>query len=417
MSYSVFRVQGIKITSDLAGIGKHNKERISNTNPDINSSKSKENITLIACDETFNQKFNDITKEMRTEHEERMKNMRADRVKSFDKYINEAKNDVAFEMLFTSDTDFFENMNRNDIIKWAENSLEFVKKDIGIKQKDILHAVIHMDEKTPHLHVVAVPLIKAYDGRRKTEMLQINRSKYIHNGKHLSKLQDLYNKHMNESGFNLERGVKDSNKKHTETIEYKQELLKELKNEIRKDKIYLKRYKETIKNITLSELDVRGIKGKKSLIGDNITVKNEEFTKLKELAGTGAYAVEEVNRLNNILEKKKKKVEDLEKKLEEYENKISFYSKNNKELSKKMQETQIAFKVLKNVVYENNLIDIANKRFDEELKELEKKKLKEKINAAKSINEKSKIIKQLRALEGNNKEKGSRSNKSIEHER
>lgn len=223
MSYSVFRVQGIKTTKDLIGIGKHNKERVSNTNPDIDSLKSKENITLIACNETFNQKFNDITKEMRAEHEERMKNMRADRVKSFDRYINDAKNDIAFEMLFTSDEAFFKDMTRNDIVKWAKTTLEFVKKDIGIDPKNIIHAVVHMDEKTPHLHIVAVPMVKAYDGRRKKTTLQINRSKYIQGGIHLSKLQDCYNKRMNDNGFNLERGEKGSNKKHTETIEYKQD--------------------------------------------------------------------------------------------------------------------------------------------------------------------------------------------------
>ena len=396
MSYSVFRVQGIKTTKDLIGIGKHNKERVSNTNPDIDSLKSKENITLIACNETFNQKFNDITKEMRAEHEERMKNMRADRVKSFDRYINDAK---------------------NDIVKWAKTTLEFVKKDIGIDPKNIIHAVVHMDEKTPHLHIVAVPMVKAYDGRRKKTTLQINRSKYIQGGIHLSKLQDCYNKRMNDNGFNLERGEKGSNKKHTETIEYKQELLKELKNEIRKDKIILKRYKETIKDVTLSEIEVKAIKGKKSFIGDNITIKNEDFTKLKDLAGEGAYAKIEVKKLNTELEKKKKKVAELEEKIEEYQEKISVYSKNNKELSKKMKENKVAFKVLRDVVYENNLGDIAKKRLDEELKEikeLEKKKLKEKLNATTSLNEKAKIIKQLKALEENNKEK---KKKNIEHEK
>ena len=74
-------------------------------------------------------------------------------------------------MLFTSDDKFFENMNKDQIRQWAQESLNFVTKDIGIKKENIIHAVVHMDEKTPHFHVVAVPLInkpcKVYS-RRKT---------------------------------------------------------------------------------------------------------------------------------------------------------------------------------------------------------------------------------------------------------
>ena len=82
MSYSVFRVEGVKNTSSLKGLCKHNKDRISNTNPDIDKDKSKDNIVLVECDGTYNKKFNEITKEMRIQHDERMKTMRADRAMS-----------------------------------------------------------------------------------------------------------------------------------------------------------------------------------------------------------------------------------------------------------------------------------------------------------------------------------------------
>ena len=59
MSYSVFRIQGIKTTGDLVGISKHNKDRVSHTNQDIDTSRSKDNIILIECD-NYNSKFNHI---------------------------------------------------------------------------------------------------------------------------------------------------------------------------------------------------------------------------------------------------------------------------------------------------------------------------------------------------------------------
>ncbi|MGM1976024.1 MobV family relaxase, partial [Bacillus cereus group sp. BceL128] len=207
MSYSIFRVQGIKTLSDLRGIGKHNAERVSYTNLDIDREKSKENIELIQC-ESYRNRFNEITKEMKADHDKRMETTRSDRRKTFEQALDTAKNDVACEFLFTSDQEFFEGKSKEEIQEWAETSLDFLRKDIGISEDRIIHASVHMDEKTPHLHVVAVPIIKAYDGRRKANTWQISRKKFIPTKDDLTRLQDIYNERMNEAGYNLERGTK-----------------------------------------------------------------------------------------------------------------------------------------------------------------------------------------------------------------
>ena len=228
MSYSVFRIQGIKTTGDLVGISKHNKDRVSHTNQDIDTSKSKDNIILIECN-NYNSKFNDIVAPMKQEHTERMKTMRADRIKTFNQHINSSKNDVAFEMVFTSDNEFFDGLNRNDIKKWAEKSLDFVTKDLGIERRNILHAIVHMVEKTPHLHVVAVPLVKTYNKKQNKDVWSISRRQYINGKSQLSKAQDIYNQRMNESGYKLDRGEKGSSKEHTTKAQYIDRLLSENK--------------------------------------------------------------------------------------------------------------------------------------------------------------------------------------------
>ncbi|WP_242238225.1 MobV family relaxase [Bacillus cereus group sp. BfR-BA-01316] len=207
MSYSIFRVQGIKTTGDLRGIGKHNADRVSYTNHDIDRAKSSENIELVKCEDTYLKRFNEITSEMKIDHEKRMKSMRSDRRKSFDQAINSAKNDVACEFLFTSDEEFFQNKSKEEIEDWAKQSFEFLEKDIGITKNKIIHAAVHMDERTPHLHVVAVPLIQAYDGRRKANTWQISRKKFIETKEDLANLQDRYHQRMNEHGHKLERGT------------------------------------------------------------------------------------------------------------------------------------------------------------------------------------------------------------------
>jgi regulator of replication initiation timing len=220
VSYSIFRVQGIKTLSDLRGLGKHNSERVSETNLDIDKERSKDNIELIECD-SYLKKFSDITVEMKEEHNERMKTVRKDRVKSFESAINSAHNDVACEFLFSSDEEFFKDMTREQVESWAKDSLEFVERDIGITKDKIIHASVHMDEKTPHLHVVAVPLVNAYDGRRKQDVLQINRKKFIKTREDLSKLQDTYHQRMNEKGHKLERGDT-KNARHERVLEFKE---------------------------------------------------------------------------------------------------------------------------------------------------------------------------------------------------
>lgn len=207
MSYSIFRIQGIKTLSDLRGIGKHNAERVSYTNFDINREKSKENIELIPC-KSYRNRFNEITKEMKIDHDKRMETTRSDRRKTFEQAVDTAKNDVACEFLFTSDQEFFEGKTREEIQEWAETSLDFLKKDIGISEEKIIHASVHMDERTPHLHIVAVPIVKAYDGRRKADTWQISRKKFIPTKDDLTRLQDIYNERMNKAGYNLERGTK-----------------------------------------------------------------------------------------------------------------------------------------------------------------------------------------------------------------
>ena len=66
-----------------------------------------------------------------------------------------------------------------------------------------------MDEKTPHIHCVVVPLIRKFDKRTNTEKYTISKKQYIKDKAHLSTLQDKYYQRLIvDNGFNLERGIK-----------------------------------------------------------------------------------------------------------------------------------------------------------------------------------------------------------------
>lgn len=230
MAKAILRVSGIQTTGDLRGIGKHNVDRISETNFDIDRERSNENITLENCGENYNLAFEEITKDLKKQHEEQMKTTRKSRQKSFSQKINDDKADVACEFLLSASPEYFEGKSRDEIEKWAKTSLDFITEKIGIEEKNVLHAVVHMDEKTPHLHVVAVPLVEKYDGRRKQDVLAISRKHFIKNREEMAQVQTDYVDHLKENGIDLERGQEKSGVKHLDVARYKlQETQKDLK--------------------------------------------------------------------------------------------------------------------------------------------------------------------------------------------
>lgn len=353
MSYSIFRVQGIKTTGDLRGIGKHNADRISYTNHDIDRAKSGENIELVKCEDTYLKRFNEITSEMKIDHEKRMKNMRSDRRKSFDQAINSAKNDVACEFLFTSDEEFFQNKSKEEIEDWAKHSFEFLEKDIGITKDKIIHAAVHMDERTPHLHIVAVPLIKAYDGRRKADTWQISRKKFIKTKEDLANLQDRYHQRMNEHGHKLERGTtKDI--KHA-TVQGFKEQTKYHENEAVQA---LKKADHAKKMANKLVADVRHIsKLDKIRVHQEIVWERQMFKKVEKATGRvilepkDYQAIKTLAKASDVLKTKNKKLigdnDLLNKDKINLKEKVEHLTKENQQLKTENQELKIENDFLK----------------------------------------------------------------------
>ena len=149
-----------------------------------------------------------------------MKTERDDRKKTFTEMLNKSRSVVADELMFTATHKFFDNMSKEEIMRWANTCMDFVYNDLGYKKEQILHATLHMDELTPHIHCVVVPLVKKLDKRTNTERYTISKKQYIKDNIHLSELQDIYNLRLRENGFELERGIKGSDRKHIKIKEF-----------------------------------------------------------------------------------------------------------------------------------------------------------------------------------------------------
>ena len=163
LNYAIFRSEPIYTINDLAQIGSHNKreKKAYNSNPDIKVELSKDNIELVPLTDKYVKGFKLLVKNYEKEHNERMKTEREDRKRTFNQMLDKSKNVVADELLFTATNEFFKDMTKEDILDWANTCMEFVYEDLGYTKEQVLHSVIHLDEKTPHIIVLLYHLLKS----------------------------------------------------------------------------------------------------------------------------------------------------------------------------------------------------------------------------------------------------------------
>src|SRR5574344_1600198 len=287
MSYAIFRVEPINKLYDLAQIGSHNKreKKAYKSNPDIDITKTKNNIEIVPLADKYIKGFYELTKEYKKEHDKRMETMRDDRKRSFKQMVDDSNNVVADELLFTSDSDFFKNMSKKQIRKWADTCMDFVYEDLGYKKEQILHATIHLDEKTPHLHCVVVPLIKKFDKRTNTEKWTISKKQYIKDKAHLSSLQDKYYERLINNNFDLERGIKNSDNEHISIKEFKK-ITKKLDNRLEKQNYLMTRDYE--------ELEDKLKTSKPTISGKEVKIDKDTYDTLNHFMNTSKQVIKEM---------------------------------------------------------------------------------------------------------------------------
>ena len=99
-------------------------------------------------------------------------------------------------------------LDETEIKKWAVDNYEYFARIYG--EKNIIRASVHLDETTPHMHLIVVPLTQ--DGR-------LSAKEFTGDKKKLKQLQTDYAEKIG-SKYGLERGVEDSNRKHITTRDY-----------------------------------------------------------------------------------------------------------------------------------------------------------------------------------------------------
>ena len=162
---------------EISRIEAHN-ERTKETyasNPDVDTVRSKQNFHLVTPECKY-----------RTEAERQIAQAgcrtRSDSVR-------------VVEVLFTASHDFFKGKSKGEIRAFFEECMAFLAQRQA--PATYLSAVVHMDEKTPHMHLSFVPLTA--DGRLSAKEIVGNRQK-------LTQWQDAFWEHMVKKYPDLERG-------------------------------------------------------------------------------------------------------------------------------------------------------------------------------------------------------------------
>lgn len=265
-SFGIIRVQKFKMT-DVQGIQKHNQRQgISKSNLDIDYEKSHENY--------------DLLNDEKLKYESEIKQQISERVKR----KMRANSVVLSEFLVTASPEFMNTLSDEEQKQYFEKSLSFLQERYG--KQNTLYAVVHHDEKNPHMHVGVIPI---------TEDNRLS-AKDIFNRVELQQLQDEFPKHMQQHGFKVERG-KSSDKKHLTPQEYKEKMdlekdVSQLKQQKEKELAEIKVFKKPREILEKVERTK-----KKTTFSDRVTLPTKEYDNLKKLAVSSAKTKNELDKL------------------------------------------------------------------------------------------------------------------------
>ena len=197
MSYLVLHMDKFKKEA-VRGIQSHNnRERESHSNPDIDYERSGHNY--------------DLHEPAAENYAEAIQNRIDDLL-----LVKAVRKDAVHMcgLIVSSDSAFFEKLSPEDTKRFFEESKAFLTEFVGAE--NVISAMVHMDEKTPHMHFLHVPVTS--DGR-------LN-AKNIYTRESLKMLQTELPRHLQSRGFDLQRGVEQepgAKKKHLNTREFKQQ--------------------------------------------------------------------------------------------------------------------------------------------------------------------------------------------------
>ncbi len=230
MSYLVLHMDKFKKDA-IRGIQSHNRrERESHSNPDIDYSRSVGNYDLHeSASDNYAQAIQNRIDDLLM-----VKAVRKDAVHMCG-------------LIVSSDKSFFTRIGKDETRRFFEEAAVYLTDFVG--KENVISAMVHLDEKTPHMHFLHVPVTP--DGRLSANSIYTRAS--------LKKLQTDLPIYLQSRGFAIQRGVEQkpgSAKKHLDTREFKQQQ-EALYRLIQESEEMAQRFQQTIDELEQREEELK----------------------------------------------------------------------------------------------------------------------------------------------------------------
>lgn len=204
MSYAIVRNE--KLTrAEVNGKCTHNDRKAKcHTNKDIDPTKTHLNYYIKKNNYTYTKEFDKLRKEQNLAGHLRENSI------------------IMCQMIFTSDQEFFDRIGVQETKRYFNECYKFICNYKNLGEKNIISAVVHLDEGTPHLHLMFVPIVHTKD--KNGMPIEKNCARDFWKGRNsYRKLQDSYFEYVKSKGFDLERGlyVEETNRKNLSVEEFK----------------------------------------------------------------------------------------------------------------------------------------------------------------------------------------------------
>ena len=338
MSYAIVRNE--KLTrAEVNGKCTHNDRKAKcHTNKDIDPTRTPLNYYIKKNNYTYTKEFDKLRKEQNLAGHLRENSI------------------IMCQMIFTSDQEFFDKIGEQETKRYFDECYKFICNYKNLGEKNVISAVVHLDEGTPHLHLMFVPVvhIKDKDG---SAIEKICARDFWKGRDSYRKLQDAYFKHVKNKGFNLDRGlyVEETNRKNLSVEEFK------------KVTNYAKT-KEILETTTLELPNTPELQDIKKLVLNRDKIIEEQIIKpqnklIKELHNENMSLHKELSKQTEIIDVAEKFVKEKERLQNENKTLIIDYQLLQEE--KQKSEEELKFE------YENKIYNMGHK-YHKKIKKLEK---------------------------------------------
>ena len=332
MSYAIIRNAKYK-RENLKAVYRHNERKNKNySNKDIDKTKSYLNYALKEPKFNYEKEFDKIREKYDLKGQ-----------------IKTVSN-IVCEYVITSDNDFFKRIGEKETKRYLETAYKFVceYKDLG--EQYILSAKVHYDERSPHMHLLFLPVVHTTD-KKGNNIDKLACSEFWKAKDSYRQLQNAFFEYMISNGFYLKRGLpkEETNREHYAVKEYKN-----ITN--------FEKTKETLKSIKLELPEVPDLKDiKKVMIGRDEKILNDIIKPKDKL-------IEELYQDNVTLHKELSKQAKTIEEAEKYKNERDKIIADNEELNNTVKILEKEYKK------KSDTLDLRfNNRKDELEKEFEYK--------------------------------------------